>query len=814
MPDLETLDPTIATMEPGTLAPFNYSPKKMLLKKDLSEKAFNSLKGMVDRSAMRDMAARRWEVEQAWKQRLFDRGYQYLLRRTGGGWALPQDPVYGSKGGAYNSFLETDVYSANEQIIISALTRDIPKTKFEPQDPSNDSDITAADAAEEFKKVFSRNNDLIVIQTDEARYLWTDGRAHHFTRYVVNGQEFGYEDPEDAGGGVVPEDETAALQPDESHGLDGQEMAGGDEGEELAGATDQPSRGKPRGREVTDVFGKLEVKVPMNTKKQKDWHFLQFATEYDQSIAKAMFPWIANEIKPSTAPGENQLDRIARINCALALSSNYTTGDSMVNDVTVQQTWFRPSAFMDVQEADGRAELMQLFPDGALVVYAGQAFAFARSECMDDCWTASYATRGDGQNRASLGSRMVPLQERINNLVDLLYDFFVRTVPRRYMDSEAFNIPALKSLGQVVGLDVPFKRQAGVPFTELMGTDTPLNHQPELPEFIWKCINELSQLLSGAYPALSGGDTEGNDTASGISMQKAQAMGRLGVPWHSMQGAAAERARQAVQCAAVCRSARGETKIMQSVNNTMIEIELADLKGNLLCFPESDSNFPEDWTERQARYTQILQESKSNPLLMKWLSSGKNLRTLKDATGLELDLPDSDSYDKQMGELELLVKTGPIPNPKIAQAQDQLKQAAMGAASEGPQAMAQAGPMIQQATQMVAQLPPMISTVEIDEETDNHQVEAEACLEWINSPEGRKMRNGTPEEQAGFQNVRTHYLQHKALVPPPPPTGRPPAVSINYKDLQPDGQVQAAAEAGLKIAPPPPQLPAAPPTIQ
>ena len=41
-----------------------------------------------------------------------------------------------------------------------------------------------------------------------------------------------------------------------------------------------------------------------------------------------MFPDKADKIKPGSAgAGENELDRIARINVALALEASYVTGD-------------------------------------------------------------------------------------------------------------------------------------------------------------------------------------------------------------------------------------------------------------------------------------------------------------------------------------------------------------------------------------------------------------------------------------------------------------------------------------------------------
>jgi len=780
--------PQSSLPEPGVIAPWDYSPEE---NSQLSEKAQQWLTTLCEKFAKRDMAARRFEVEQSWKAGMFKRGYQYLLPQKGGGWITWQ--AKNPETWNANPGLNTNIYTPYHDIIVSALTRDTPEVRFEPEDPENDGDITAADAAGDFIKVFERNNDLLTLHTDISSYLFTDGRSHVYTRYVKDAQQFGYEQETDEEP-VVPEDEEQQQPPDPDT-LSGQAASTEGMAQENTGGIQQESgqsSGKqPRGREVAEAFGKLSVKVPINTKKQSQWHALSLSREWDVSIAKATFPWIADKIAPSSSPGENELDRIARINIGLALGSSYVTGDSMVNDVTVQGVWFRPAAFMEVSDIPVRDELMGLFADkgGCLVVHAGKTFAFARPECMDDHWSVIKANPSDSMNCPGQGEWLIPIQERVNNLVDLLYAFFVATVPRKHFDSKAFNIEALKNQTNYPGESGPFVRQPGTPVSELVFIEPSPQHQPELPDFLWKMINEIAQLLTGAYPALSGGDTEGNDTASGIATQRDQALGRLGLVWHSIQAATANYHRQAVQCAARCRER--DVKQLIGESDTVI-IELNDLKGNVLCFPESDTSFPESWTQRQQRFTALLQDSK-NPVIQTLLQLPNNLRVAKDAVGLtDFEIPQADSVDKQRGEFEVLMKTGPVPNPKLQQAQQLMQSAQMKGAP--PEAL-------QQAEQMIQQIPPEVSTVPVDPDWDDHEAEAATCGQFINSPTGRKMKNGTPEEQAGLANIALHGMEHKALIKAPQPQQKPVSEQISLKDLPPEGQQQMAAQAGIQITP-------------
>jgi len=108
-----------------------------------------------------------------------------------------------------------------------------------------------------------------------------------------------------------------------------------------------------------------------------------------------------------------------------------------------------------------------------------------------------------------------------------------------------------------------------------------------------------------------------------------------------------------------------------------------------------------------------------------------------------------------------------------------------------------------QMKQAAEQIPPEVSTVPIDPDFDDHASEFETCLSFINSPKGRKMKNGSEQEKAGFANVRLHATEHKAIIDKNQkgPQGKPPSESIQFKDMPPDGQVQMAAQAGIKLDP-------------
>jgi hypothetical protein len=770
----------------GELGPFDYSANDFL---DLSDEEKNAVKKLIRDCCKRDTAARRMEVEQAWEARLFKRGYQYLLPRRGGGWYLPS-PTTGFGPGRQiqqAALYETNIYGTHCDIITAALVRDIPECRFEPFNPSYDPDITAADAAEDFAEIFARANDLRTLHTSAADLMCTDGRVLFYTRMVLDGQQFGFEDPEDDNP-TVPEDETtgAPESPNVEEGQEQERELNDSPLEESAesGSALQVGKRKPRAREITECFGKLEHKLPIQTQKMSECDFIFAFRDMHVSRAKGMYSWVADKIKPGGGGiPELELDRIARINCALALPGTYVTGDTFNRDVTEYHCWLRPSAFMEVPNEQGlRDSLMAKCPDGMLAVYCGDTFCFARNESMDDHLHVLQCFPGSGQNRIALMSKVLSIQKRLNNWLDLLNDYFIRCVPRTWLPEPMIDSAARSAQGNTPGDFSPYQLTPGVELKNALVVEDAPQPNPMLWTVIMAFFTDLPEMLSGALPSLFGAEAN-TDTATGISIQRDQALGRLSSPWGALQSATAAYFRQAVQCAAACREKLGQMQLSQSINGKTVSVDASALKGKVLCFPEVDSNFPETWTQRQSRFQQIMAEGQNNPAMMKMLSLPKNMKIAKDAMGFtELDIPEAASVDKQLGEFEILLKTGPQPNPAIAQAQEQLTQHAQEAESEGQQAMQQFEQLLPQATAALKALPQTVSTIPVMQDaSEDHGTEAQVCMDWLISPEGRKYKRGTDDERAAWANIHLHWQEHDAMAQKlaPPPPQKPPSESMS-----------------------------------
>ena len=69
------------------------------------------------------------------------------------------------------------------------MTRDIPAVRFEPQNPTSDSDITCARAATKYARLFARANDYWIYSI--SLLLPGSGRALVVVDHVLDAQSYG-----------------------------------------------------------------------------------------------------------------------------------------------------------------------------------------------------------------------------------------------------------------------------------------------------------------------------------------------------------------------------------------------------------------------------------------------------------------------------------------------------------------------------------------------------------------------------------------------------------------------------------------------
>lgn len=807
----------------GVYAPFPYSSEPFA---ELSTKARSALMGLDTICTKMDVAARRLEIEQAWEALHFDRGYQHLLRGKNGGWELPgQTTGFGARAQQNNNGIyDTNVYGSKGDIIVAALSREVPKQEFFPSNPDYGPDIVAAEEAEQFKLIWARNNNLHALLVDCARIFWNEDRVLLWTRYELDGQKYGFEEEPETP--VVPED--ILSQPDaeptgqegldevlaaqESPSQEGQEGLETDQGDNTEALTSSTER-KALGREVTTAHGKLDHKVPISVDSLSDMPYVQLMFDLDVAVARATFPWIADKIKVGgDGNSESQLDRIARENVRQAVIGAFVTGDSLSRHTTVKYTWLRPSMFLDeTVDSEAKAELFEAFPNGCLMAKAGQEFAFARNESVDKHITIGHPSSGKGQNRRSLGASLISLQKRINDWIDLMDDFFKRTVPKKWMNADAFDLEAMKKQPNMPGSTGPFTPQPGLTTADqyIMVEPTP-QPQAALPEFIKWFITSLSEEITGALPSLFGASTN-TETVGGIEIQRDQALQRIGCPWNNIQDMFAEAAQQAVECAKECRDGKQVSQSIQGAG--IVSVNTANLMaGNVLCYAESNPAFPESWAQREAKLMQMIDASTQNQAIQQWLFSPSNLPVLADGIRMKaFKIPGATSVTKQKREFELLLRAAPSQNPKLLQIQQATQKATEGmqqAQTSGQQVPPEAPAVIQQLQAQAKQLPPMVSSVPVaEDESELHAIEADTCFTWMNSSEGQKFKHGTPQQKAAYENVHLHWTEHvamaKQIAAANAPPDKPPSESLSaaVDKLPTNVAIQVLQKMGIKATP-------------
>jgi hypothetical protein len=168
--------------------------------------------------------------------------------------------------------------------------------------------------------------------------------------------------------------------------------------------------------------------------------------------------------------------------------------------------------------------------------------------------------------------------------------------------------------------------------------------------------SSVPEFLTGNSPVLFGGDTQGNDTASGIATVKDSAFGRLALFKRAQNEFYAQTMLNAIDCFRENRT-DDVTMALLGAGNTLDTklIKLADLRGNLYARTEADQSYPTSPTQRRSLILNLLQNP--NPVIQQTITAPDNFDALKAALALhDLKLPGEDARMQQRRENELIAQ--------------------------------------------------------------------------------------------------------------------------------------------------------------
>jgi hypothetical protein len=697
--------------------------------------------------------ARRDEVKRCRLAREFWKGLQYQYWTADGAWHLPWDTRNATTAGDEPRYAYvTNYYQAFGLSIMAVLSQDIPAVRLWPQNPDDPADQATAEDGTAVVEVIERNNEPTEMLLDEAFYLWTDGKVGGYVRYVVDGQRWGYQDEEDLESRPVKLGEDAYVCPDCQGETPADQFMGvcAECGAELDEDNLRPAEivqapysrqtvRTPNGAEIIDIYGGLELKTPPWARKQHQFPYIVLDLLAHRARLRASYPWTSDRIGGAAIMPEDanaSYERTAALNLVSGGATeepSAVAGDLTQNLLTYRQAWLRSWAFEMLEDKSVRDQLYAAFPDGCYMAFAGDVYCCSRNESMDDHWRVMHALPGDGQDRPAIGTSYVSVQERFNTLANLTIETIEHGIPATFAMPGAVDFEAIRESYVEPGAIYPGVPPVGQPMRDAFFEATPARLAPEVATVMDDLRGQTGQFLTGAFPALFGGEMQGNDTAHGYEMARDQAMGRIGLVWRRMKQFHADLMMLGVRVFAVNRPPEVQFPVFGPSGQSKSRwIRTANLKGNLYAYPESDAQYPTLWSQQRAVLLQLMQSQ--DPMIQQVLGHPENAALIKRLIGLEnFALPDEDSRNKQMQEIDQLLQDGAEGLGPI----------------EGQPTM---GP-----TGQVVQGPPH-STVPVDEVLDNHDVEFETIQAWANGEAGRQAKIENP---MGYMNVRAHALEHQ-----------------------------------------------------
>jgi hypothetical protein len=667
-----------------------------------------------------------------------------------------------------------NVFKAHGEIFIGALSQGLPTVRFFPKDADDPEDIIAAKAFSKISELIQRQNKARLLLMKALFVYYNQGLVAcynenkederfgqvHIKEYedvdIINrehycpacGYSFGAEQfqPEAAMGGQAQEQappQSGPLpMPQQQCPQCGAVVD--PEHDDTAGSMQvaAPDRVEPKNREVLEVYGPLNVKIPLWVRDQAGTPYLNLETEESVLMMKDMYPEIADKIQGQSYAGD--FEREARVPSAYR-------NDFPKNICTVSRVWFRPWAYyyFENKTDETGAEIFETlktdYPNGAYVVIINKEIvAEICHDKLDDHWTITENPLSETLHPDPPATAMVPLQDITNELTNITLETVEFGIGETFADGQVLDFDAYSSQearpGQITKASFPGGGQSlAAGFHQIK----PATLSGEVDIFAER-VTTVTQFVMGSYPSVYGGaQTTGSGTAREYELSKSSALQRWSSTWTILQDWWAQVMAKSTRSFAKNMIQDEKFAVARGTNFVSVWIKQIELSGEVGdVMPEVAETFPISWSQKRDVILDMIKLK--DPMIAAVLSHPENASLVASIVGVpELFIPGDDDRNKQLAEIATLITQEPI---------------------EGPPVMGPMGPIPGQ----------IQSSVPIDPELDNNAVEAEICKSWLVSAVGQDAKKNNP---AGYMNVLSHYKEHKqaeqAMMTAMAPAGAP-----------------------------------------
>lgn len=661
---------------------------------------------------------------------------------------------------------KVDIYRAYGESVIGAVSNGVPHVRYFPKNPENPDDIRTSESFSIIGENIEEENDAEFLVRRASTLLWNQGfvacyNFSHFDKAYGTSQQriFGAKKytsktsscplcgemikddyyPTTSDQGVESDIEILERPLSDEFSESGMmEVDGNVEMPEMCPScqrlvspmTEQnefeapyvkETRDVPKCRQILEFYGPLNVQIPYYARLPKDIGWIILSNEVNYAQMRDLYSDVvcldgtnlSDKIQPGDPGSDETYERWLR--------TDYDYFSSKTQLVTVQRIWYKPWMFETLgnKEESIVQELKEAYPNGVYVVFINDTFAEAYPEDPDEHWTFTINPLEERINASPFGKFLVPVQEMINELIFLIMSTIKYGIPVTFADAGKFDFEALGSTQLHPGNIYPIDRSSGEAIGSYIETVKTATLSNEVPDFL-KSLEYYAQLVSGAFPQIFGGATN-NRTLGQDENARNQALQRLSTLWKMLNEFWASVMSKAVKNH-VSDMIEDETYVKSiGTSQVSVEIKLEAMTGEVgEVRPETNEQFPVSWAQQRDEIMRLIELN--NPQILQILALPQNIGLMKNVIGVKnLYIPGDDDRNKQLGEIQELMRTLPIPN-------------------------------------MDGSLTPSIP---IEPDVDNHQLHIMVTQSFLSSEVGQSLKKYNPE---GYGNVVLHLQQHQVFL--------------------------------------------------
>lgn len=632
---------------------------------NLPENLQQILKGLVADYEREDEEVRKAQLRIWKKNERFWHGNQYIFwSESNQTWMNPSDSAvfqdYTDEGrdGAGGPFYDyvINVYKAHGEAIIAALSAQVPAVRFPPDDADNDDDLITSKTYAKISDLILRHNKIKMLILQALFNFWNQGIVASYHAPKAD-KAFGTQ--------MIPQYGTTPYC----------------EGCEVAGAPDQDTcptcaqpisqkpiivdyKTTPKSRILIDILGPIQIKIPYNAKKQKDFSHLIYGLDQPNAYLKSIYPHIADQIGPGSDTSEyGNYERIAR-----APATSMLVYDRF-HLSTLKRVWLRPWVLANLppsQDAE-RKQLQSLFPDGIYVCLVGDVYAESRNEDMDKYWTIGKGALSEFIHSDPWGQGIISVQELRNVLVNLTQETIEHGIPSSFADEEVLNFNDFSKHESRPGMVYPVKAKPGQRISDGFYEGARATLSKEVPGFMAQ-LDKDGQFVAGSFPSIYGGPADGKSrTAAEYDMSRQMALQRLSISWSYVMEWFVAMMEKCVKL--FIETMTEDQKFVKKENGSYINVWIrkAELTGKVgEVEAEGGESFPISTAQKQALLIKLL--DMHNEFLDTAIFDPENRRLIADVLAYpDIFIPGEDQRIKQARETQKIIATMvPIPiNPAV-----------------------------------------------------------------------------------------------------------------------------------------------------